>query len=518
MTIGAAIGNVSWFAASLPEYSRFNRDAANIKAAQQAKLKRYLEINAHTAFGRQHDFAGIQNFEDYARRVPIRSYDEFEPWITKIADGEERVLTADPVRLFEPTSGSSGPSKLIPFTDSLQSEIRQAVAAWSSSNFLTYPGLLPGRAYWSITPQISDIERETTAVPIGFDEDSAYLGGLTEKLINKTLATDPRLKQVRDIERFWEMTLLMLLRCRDLRIISVWHPSFLSLLIERLRKNWQHLLQELAGEDSRRAGELGACGAGDLGKIWPELRVISCWADAHAATSIPGIRRLFPNVVIQPKGLMATEGVVTVPVGVQHPLAVRSHVYEFLDDNDNALAPWQLQKGEEYSVVLTTGGGLYRYRIGDKVMVDGFYREVPSLRFLGRENRVSDHFGEKLSEAFVGDVIVRMSAENGLSPEFAMLALDDDRPLPAYVLYLQAEGAISDRLEQHLERELCANPHYELCVRLGQLGPARVEAIKGNGFDIYSARLSAMGMKLGDIKPTPLSLHCGWRRFFSSTG
>ena len=133
MTIGAAIGNLSWFAASLPEYNRFKHDAANIKEAQQAKLKCYLGVNADTAFGRQHDFAAIQTFEDYARRVPIRSYDEFAPWIAKIADGEKRVLTADPVRLFEPTSGSSGPSKLIPFTDSLQREIRQAVAAWSST-------------------------------------------------------------------------------------------------------------------------------------------------------------------------------------------------------------------------------------------------------------------------------------------------------------------------------------------------------------------------------------------------
>jgi hypothetical protein len=518
MTIGAAIGNLSWFAASLPEYNRFKHDAANIKEAQQAKLKCYLGVNADTAFGRQHDFAAIQTFEDYARRVPIRSYDEFAPWIAKIADGEKRVLTADPVRLFEPTSGSSGPSKLIPFTDSLQREIRQAVAAWSSRNFLSYPRLLPGRAYWSITPQMSNVESESTAVPVGFDEDSAYLGGLTEKLINMTLATDPRLKQEQDIERFWEMTLLMLLRCRDLRLISVWHPSFLSLLIERLRNDWQHLLQELAREDGRRAGELGACGADDLCTIWPELRVISCWADAHAATSIPRIRQLFPNVVIQPKGLIATEGVVTVPIGGQHPLAVRSHVYEFLDDNDNALAPWQLQKSEEYSVVITTGGGLYRYRMGDKVMVDGFYREVPSLRFLGREDRVSDHFGEKLSEAFVGDVIGRVATKNSLSPEFAMLALEDDRPVPAYVLYLQTDDAIHDRLERHLERELCANPHYELCVRLGQLGPARIAAIRGNGFDIYSARLSAKGMKLGDIKPTPLSLHSGWRRLFSSTG
>lgn len=514
MTISAAIGNFTWLAASLPEYRRFKRDAGNIKRAQQAKLTRYMQANADTTFGREHDFAGIRTFADYARQVPVRNYDEFEPWIRKIADGEERVLTADPVRLFEPTSGSSGPSKLIPFTDSLQREIRQAVAVWSSKNFLSCPGLLPGRAYWSITPQMSVPKRGSSVVPIGFDEDSAYLGGITQKLINKTLATDPQLKYVQDVERFWELTLLMLLRCRDLRLISVWHPSFLSLLIDRLQGNWEQLRQKLASEDS----SLGACSPDDLRTIWPELRLISCWADGHAAASIPRIRQLFPDVILQPKGLMATEGVVTVPIGKQHPLAVRSHVFEFLDDKDNVLAPWQLQRGEEYSVVMTTGGGLYRYRIGDRVSVDGFYRDVPSLRFLGRENRVSDHYGEKLSEAFVGQVIERVAAENGLSRDFAMLALDDDQTPPVYVLYMQTEQVINDGLQQQLERELCTNPHYELCVRLGQLGPARITAIEGNGFEIYSARLSTMGMKLGDIKPTPLSLHNGWSRFFTGTG
>jgi hypothetical protein len=43
--------------------------------------------------------------------------------------------------------------------------------------------------------------------------------------------------------------------------------------------------------------------------------------------------------------------------------------------------------GRTYAIILTTSGGLYRYRIGD--LVEGIV-QCPILRFCGRENNVSD--------------------------------------------------------------------------------------------------------------------------------
>lgn len=517
MDAGAAIGNLGWLAASWPEYRRFRRDAGNLEAMQRARLEHYLRSNADTAFGRHYGFAAIRSIDEYAERVPIQDYDDFEPWIERIAKGEARVLTADPVRLFEPTSGSSGPSKLIPFTASLQQEIRQAVATWSSRNFLSQPGLLMGRAYWSLTPQMSVPERQDSVIPIGFDEDSAYLGGVAQKLINWTLVANPALRNMHDMDEFWRATLLMLLRCRDLRLVSVWHPSYLVLLVERLRDQWESLLKDLQGSDPRRAGYLQSAGCDDLLRIWPRLRLISCWADGFAAATVAQLEALFPGVIIQPKGLIATEGVVTIPFGDQRPLAVRSHFFEFLDDSGNARASWQLQEGETYSVILTTGGGLYRYRLGDRVEVDGFFRDTPSLRFLGREDSVSDLRGEKISEGFAGQVIRDVLDRNNIESRFSMLAVENESTTPAYVLFLEMDTETPKELAQQLERDLCANPHYELCVRLGQLGKARVARIGGGGFDLYSKRLSEMGMRIGDIKPTPLSRQSGWSRFFAVT-
>jgi hypothetical protein len=368
MNTGAAIGNLGWLAGSVPELLRFRRDAGKLESTQRKLLQGYLARNADTAFGRQHSFQDIRGFEDFAERVPVRSYDEFVPWIKRIAAGEEQVLSADPVRLFEPTSGSSGPAKLIPYTASLQREIRRAVAAWSAGNFLTRPDLLFGRAYWSLTPQMAVSQPPESVVPVGFDEDSAYLGGMTQTLINRTLATHPGLRQVGDMDEFWRLTLLMLLRCRDLRLVSVWHPSYLALIVERLRCRWPSLLADLASgvklldpaigipRDSARARELEAAGCDDLLAIWPKLQMISCWADGHAAASVPQLRALFPGVAIQAKGLVATEAIVTIPFADQRPLACRSHVFEFFDDGGKARRPWQLELKSRPAVAFTVTG------------------------------------------------------------------------------------------------------------------------------------------------------------------
>ncbi len=526
MNASALIGNLSWFAASIPEYRRFKRDAHNLEDTQRKRLLRYLKHNADTAFGLAHDFANVGSWEEYSKRVPIRDYDEFESWISRIAAGESRVLTADPVRLFEPSSGSSGPAKLIPYTQSLQREFRQAVAVWLAQTFLSQPELLSGRAYWSLTPQMAATPPVESVIPVGFDEDSAYLGGVTQRLINGTLVTHPALRHVSDMETFWRVTLLMLLQSPDLRFISVWHPSYVSLLIQRLRRDWSSLLQDLESgltitdpalqirRNPARARKLKLSGCEDLHGIWPKLRLISCWADGHAAASVPQMRALFPEATLQAKGLVATEAFVTMPLGVLRPLAIRSHVFEFLGDKEKVCAPWQLEMGGTYSVIVTTGGGLYRYRLGDRVQVEGFFEDVPCLCFLGKEDQVSDFYGEKLSDNFVATALRKLFSQNGVNPQFSLLAMDEDLTTPAYVLYVEVDSTLPESLPQQLDSELRVNPHYDLCRRLGQLGDARIVRVNVNAFERYAKRLLEMGMRIGDIKPTPLSPHSGWHRYF----
>lgn len=477
--------NLPWLAANLPGYLQFRRALAAPERTQRVLLSRYLRRNANTAFGRAHGFAAIRSAEEYRERVPLALWEDMAPWVDRVATGEPGVLTRSPVRTLEPTSGSSAAAKLIPYTAELQREIRRAVAPWIVDLYGRQPRLAVGSAYWSITPLALDEERPPGPVRLGFEEDSQYLGGLWSRLADATLAVPGSVRHLRDPDAFREATLRHLLRHRDLTVISVWHPSFLLLLMETLPR--------LSPEPPNR--------------IWPQLGLISCWGDAHAALSLPELARAFPGVEIQPKGLLATEGFVTIPFAGRWPLAIRSHFFEFLSENGGGPHfAWELAEGGVYSVVITTGGGLYRYRLQDRVRVEGFVEETPSLRFLGKEGHVSDLRGEKLHESFVAGVLARVFEKAGIDPRFAMLAPDGEA---GYVLFLETDAVPPD-LAAMLDNALLANPQYRLCRALRQLAPVRIQLVGMGAYGRYLEECRRRGQRWGDVKPLALSSVGGW--------
>jgi len=510
-----AIINSVWAASNLPSYWRFLNvlpcDRRPV-SSQNQKLEGLLRANERTAFGKTHGFAEIKSHADFKRRVPISDYAGFEPWIRRIQDGETNVLTSEPVTHLIPTSGSSGGRKLIPFTAGLQREFNAGIGPWLIDLIRQFPSILGGRAYWSITPSLGERSSEPSAIPIGFDADTAYLGDKRQKLAEAVMAVPANAHRAPSLDQFRYQTLLHLLLCPDLRLISVWHPSFFTLLLDALPDHWNRLLNDIekgspmTKPNPGRARELLASDPVDPQLLWPSLQVISCWSDAAAALPAQQLRRRFPHAFLQPKGLLATEGFVTLPFAGKHPLAITSHFFEFLDDRGTPHMVDGLRTGQEYEVVLTTAGGLWRYRLGDRVRVTRWLGAVPSLEFLGRTGIASDLFGEKVSEEFV----VQLFSEifNRTPVRFALLAPDRDEEGCRYTLYL--EGPTSSDLTDSLERGLRRNPHYAYCRDLGQLLPVRLFEIHSRGYESYIERQSATGARLGDIKPAALSRAPGW--------
>jgi hypothetical protein len=515
--IAPAFASFAWLAANGPGYLQFRRALIQPEKTQRALLREYLRRNAATAFGKDHGFSRIRSAEEYRERVPLALWEDVAPWTDRILSGEAGVLTRSPVRALEPSSGSSAAAKLIPYTAELQREIRRAVAPWIVDLYARRPRLARGAAYWSITPPALEEPRPATAVRVGFEEDAEYLGGFWRRLVDATLAVPSAVRQVRDPETFRYVTLLFLLRRRDLSLISVWHPSFLTLLLEALPGFWDRLLWDIErGTPAapaplpRRAAELAALTPDAYTHIWPRLGLISCWGDAHAALSLRGLREAFPGVEIQPKGLLATEGFVTLPFAGRWPLAIRSHFFEFLpEDGGDPRFAWELAEGGIYSVVLTTGGGLYRYRLEDRVRVEGFVAGTPSLRFLGKEGHVSDLRGEKLHESFVAGALARVFGRTGTEPRFALLAPAGEGA-EGYVLYLETDRLPAGLIGE-LDEELSANPHYRLCRALGQLAPVRLQRLRPGAFGRYLERCRQRGQRWGDVKPLALSPLRDWK-------
>jgi len=510
--LAATIANSLWIGSSLPSLARFNRALNDPAAAQDGLLRGLLARNAESAYGRAHGFAEIRGYEEFARRVPLVNHDDLEPWIERIRHGEARVLTTEPVTHLIPTSGSTGARKLIPFTDGLQREFNRAIGPWIADLARQHPGILFGPAYWCITPAMQSVETEASLVPIGFADDASYLGGWKSWLARKATVAPDGTSSIADMEEFRFRTLSCLLRERDLRLISVWHPTFLALLLDALPNYWERILAELHQDQRRRARELERVNPADAPSLWPNLEIISCWGDGQAESAIADLRRRFPTKHIQPKGLLATEAFLTIPFGVAHPVAIRSHFFEFVDEDGRIRRVHELRPRETYEVVVTTSGGLWRYRLGDLVKVTDFVGATPSLRFVGRAGNVSDLCGEKLSESFVASAIQKVIGDMNSAPRFMLLAPEWCARSWRYTLFV--EGKLNcAAARENLENELCANPNYALSRQLGQLQPLSVREV-ADGQKSYLMREVTAGMRMGDVKPCWLSRRTDWAEHF----
>lgn len=537
--VGAA--NRLYMTAARPARDRLARAMADPGVAQRRILQRIVRANQDTSFGRAHDFAGIRTTADFRNRVPVSDASAFADYIRRITCGEPGVLTSEPVRFVEPSGGSSGPSKYLPYTPALLREFSAATLPWVHDLLENRPALRGGRAYWAITPPARRAARTSGGIPIGLEHDSDYFPAFAGLLLDRVLGTPRALARAPGIDACRYLTLRALVALPDLSFVSVWSPSFLTLLADTLDDEFERLLHDiergtlsveldsstrqaleralpprprLAAELRRRFGRRPPR---DLGSLWPRLALISCWADGHAARSVDAVRSRFPRVEIQPKGLLATEGVISLPLFAAGGAvaAVASHFLEFApaDSPSEALTVDQLDAGATYEVIMTTGGGLYRYRLRDLVRVEGRHLATPILSFLGRTDGSSDLAGEKLTPSFVESALSGALGDCDARVPFAILA-PARNGLDGYLLFIETTSPEhADRISAAVERRLRHGYHYALCRDLGQLAPVRAVTVK-DGARVYERACVEHGQRAGAVKPAALETRIDWSEVF----
>jgi hypothetical protein len=518
--------NTAWMISCKRSLRAFRRSTTNVSDTQSRLLGQIVQANRASVFGREHGLSMIREVDDFRSRVPIADYESFEPWIDQICEGHSQVLTHEPVRLLEPTSGSVSGRRLIPYTDSLRRQFRSGINPWIADLFSKRSRLRRGRAYWMVTPAIES-QQTAGGLTIGFADDTQYLG-LAGRLAAKSVMAVPpwTMAGVPAVEAPYR-TMLELLSTPDLSLISVWSPTFLTSLARVLDDSRSELIRDLqeSGRGTSRSVSIlrsKVTLAEKLAALWPRLELISCWADGSAAHYLSSIQELFPNVEIQPKGLIGTEAFVSLPVVgyTGSALSVRSHFFEFqpvVSDSDQTWLADQLSLGEQYRVIVTTGGGLYRYQTHDVVEVVGFLEQCPLIRFVGRANKTCDLVGEKLSELFVASAIDRMRKQLDLVFEFAMLVPSRSDPIGYRLLieYDQTSPArpSAGQIGESMKRLLSENPYFDHAVKVGQLAPLTVIVNNGNDrplWDVYEDQCLSAGMRRGDIKPTALETRFDW--------
>ncbi|AKF06285.1 GH3 family domain-containing protein [Sandaracinus amylolyticus] len=514
--------HTAWIGSMLPAQRRFARALAKPRETQLAKLEAHLRAHEATAYGRAHGFESVLRAHDslgaWQRRLPVARWDALEPWIDRVAHGEPRVLSVEPPRCFERSGGSTSATKLLPITARFLAEIGEATSSWLVDLHRRHP-LIGRRSYWSISPVARAAQRTPGGIPIGMSDDAEYFGSIARDVIARSMAVPSHVASAPDVDTWRSETVRHLLSAGDLALISVWSPSFLTLLLEWTEANLDALLGTIPvrrAESIRRG--LDREGRFVVEALWPELALISCWADGPARALLPVLKRFVARTTMQPKGLLATEGVVSVPLGDEEsaPIAITSHFLEWIDLDHPTRAPLlsdALRVGGTYSPLLTTGAGLARYHLADVVRVVGMERATPRIRFEGKLDRVSDVAGEKLHASFVERCVDDALRATIGDPRFVLLA---PRERPAgYRLYVESEadeGSLSE-LANALDRGLAASHPYSYARDLGQLAPIDARRV-ARGEARYLEVMIARGQRAGDVKPSRLDTKDGWDAIF----
>ena len=437
-----------------------------------------------------------QSAQAFAAQVPLITHDALAPDIARMAAGEGDVLFMGQPVAWERTSGSSAAGgKLVPYSAAGLADMRAELGNWITG--LADRHLRPGCAgqlYLALSPVLR-APQALAGVPIGLS-DAAYLGDALAARLLPCLAVSPAVAGASDVASWRAQTVAQLRAARGLRMLSVWSPSFMLDLLD-------------------------AMGEPDLPALWPDLALISCWTEAGAARDAAELQARLPHAQLQGKGLMATEGVVTVPNAQGQCVLAQRGFFEFLHEGQ-LHSPQALLPGLDYEVVMTTASGLYRYRTGDLVRLSAWAepswppacqaavhvssatpsptplrhpQAQPVLRFMGRSGIQSDLVGEKLCEAFVSACLQGVPGACFLVPDAAARR---------YVLV--AEQAINAAQLQAVARALCANPHYAYARSLGQLRELRTRHQPDLRARLAQATL-ANGGRLADTKTLGLRVH-----------
>ena len=82
---------------------------------QEELLFDLLEEAKDTEIGKTYDFSSIKSYKDFAERIPISTYEDYEGLIERSRRGESNIFWPKPIKWFAKSSGTTNAkSKYIP--------------------------------------------------------------------------------------------------------------------------------------------------------------------------------------------------------------------------------------------------------------------------------------------------------------------------------------------------------------------------------------------------------------------
>ncbi|MBF2065179.1 MAG: GH3 auxin-responsive promoter family protein [Calothrix sp. C42_A2020_038] len=477
-----------------PAAIKFYHTLKNPEVTQRNLQIELFQCLVKTEYGK---YLGIESLDNW-RHIPIVEYQDIETWITKQRESQKSLLTPEKVIFYEKTSGTRSAAKLIPYTQSLRRSFNHMFCVWAHDLIVNGPKFSTGKIYFCISPQFQEPTKNTI---LTLEDDSEYLDGWLRVVLSPFLISPPGIQCARDADEFKHKLSQALLVAENLEIISIWSPSFLKVILDHIKSHHQQLAFELQSEISAERYKL-LLETPVYSQLWRQLKLISCWDSANAADSAQMLQKLFPGVLVQGKGLLATEAPMTIPlIGARGCVPMLDEVFfEFEDEKGEIHLVHELQQGTVYEIIISQKGGLYRYRMKDRVHVTHFYKATPCLEFIGRTQEISDLVGEKLHSEFVRQVLDNLPLAETSFKTF----IPTNFPKARYILLLDTANTDTNELAEKLDALLQQSPQYRHARLLGQLAPAEI-IVNSRAAEILSLYKTREGKKWGDLKHDILS-------------
>ncbi|WP_127718387.1 GH3 auxin-responsive promoter family protein [Halobacteriovorax sp. HLS] len=486
-------------------YIQFERESNQLEETQRRVLKDILESNRSTLNSRKKKLTN-DSYEEFKKEFPPTNYSDWKELVELERDKNPSTLCED-IKRFQGTSGSTESIKWIPYNSKILNEFDQASSAWIYNLGNLYPGILKGKHYWSLSWVPDNLKESTTS------DDKELLPFWKKHLMSKVMVPNPKVVNCKTSQDCFFTTLVELIATQELSLISVWSPTFAINLINMLieyketiykcfqNKSWQPYRTDLEWlkfpESKRNMTFLLNLNEGNIAnitkEIWPNLTLISCWDTSTSKIWADKLQEYFKHCSIQGKGIWATEAVITIPINGKYPLAYRSHFYEFECIKTNEIIPsWGLKEGMKVSPVITTGNGIYRYKIEDILVVSGYLESVPCFKFIGRKNTI-DMVGEKIDSESALIICKKFNAST-------LLAIKNSKK-PYYILLTDNHSTKQEDVESTLRTYY----HYNLARDLNQIG--KVQLLHSTDpLDIYYKICDSKSSIKGNIKIEPLKL------------
>ncbi len=515
----------------------FEQASASCADTQLRHLLAIIRRNENSSYGIKHDFHSIKTVADFKKSVPINTYEDLFPYISRSMSGEKKVLTEESPFMFATTSGTISSRKFIPVTREYMNEFRQSSVVSGYNLLRNYPNI----AHGTVLTVFSAAEEGRTVGGLPYGAISGRLYLEEPGLIKKYVSPIPyEVFVIKD----YEARYYTILRCAlmlPIACIYTLNPSTIVLLAKTLETHAKKLVRDVARGTISTNGELSNStreaiahflkldparaqfleslieqGQFRPDKIWPSLALISCWTKAAASFYLQDFPKYFSDTPICDITYGASEGRGTVYLGQQSQcLAIRSHFFEFIEEsqienkNPETLTAWQLETNKCYYILFTTSAGLYRYNLNDVIKVVGWHNQAPLLEFLHKGGNICSFTGEKLTESQVTNAVMAIGKVLALKADF-FTVIPEFRPSPHYQLWIEFDHYPPEEqiqlIAENFDRALCRlNSEYEAKRKSLRLTEPEVTLLKPGTYRELRKALVAEGTPDAQIKISHLN-------------